>query len=224
MTLVWPIGILTPQTIGRPYMTRSTAGTTAISGEEQVVVSPAARWMIRYLNITANRRGKIIAHDALEVILEGRANPILVPLCEGSRRPFATGFPFPSVPHSDNTPFSDSTEYETPAIAVVANVAAAQGATTMGMTVVDGGDLEPGQHFTIGERLYRIRLITSQDGADYVVTFRPRLREAVADGARIDFERLWCKCRLLNDDGLDMDLDMLKRGTFSPIFVEYMGT
>ncbi|MGE3874089.1 MAG: hypothetical protein AB7F74_14135 [Parvibaculaceae bacterium] len=223
MTLVWPIGVLTPQTIGRPYLARSTTGTTAISGEEQVVVSPAARWMIRYLNITANRRGKIIAHDALEVILEGRANPILVPLCEGSRRPFATGGPF-TVPHSDNTPFSDSTEYVSPSISVIANGAAAQGATSMGMTVVDGSDLEPGQHFTIGERLYRIRLITAQAGSDHVVTFRPRLREAVADAARIDFERLWCKCRLLNDDGLDMDLDMLRRGTFSPTFIEYMGT
>ncbi len=227
---IWPLGILTPQNIARRYLPMSVAGGAAVSGWTQTVVSPSARWAIGYENIICLTNKQIRLRDALEVILEGRATPIIVPLCEGNRRPLVSDNPPSSeVPHSDETYFDDDTGYVGSPIYVDVDTDAALRATTLSLTVTSAGTLQPGQHFSIGERLYRIQRLISSAGdptgspavpMTYVVTIRPGLRELVVAGTPANFTDPVCKCRLASDNEMGFTLEMLKRGTFSVNFIE----
>lgn len=219
MTDLWPIHVLTPRNLARSYTPRTLAGTTALSGFTQAIVSPAAGWRIKYENIAVRTAAQINTWDALEAILEGRATPILVPLCEGRRRPFSDP-EAPPVPHDDETPFDDGTGYDQPSIVAKFTADAALRATEVSLTVIQGGTLTAGHHFSVGERLYRIQRIVTQDGASYTIKIRPGLREAVLDGDEANFERLWCKCRLASDNEMALTLEMMKRGFGTVNFIE----
>ncbi|TPN43204.1 hypothetical protein [Mesorhizobium sp. B1-1-7] len=221
MSIRWPCDVLVARDVSFDLAPRSLAGPASVSGATQVVASDAGIWKATYGSIVVNKRNAVLAHRAIAALLEGRLGSIVVPLCrawqpvpEGA---VAAGL-YEPVPHSDGAFFSDGSGY---AIGAVIDVIAAADAdiraTTLTAVVNYAGDIQPGQHFSVGERLYRIR---SYDPVTGTMTIRPPLRDAVATGDRLDFDDPVCRMRLLNDDGMDLELSLRKFGTPTVQFIE----
>ncbi len=126
---------------------------------------------------------------------------------------------------------------------VVAN--ASQRATTIMINGVDA-ELQPGHHFSIGYRLYRVTEIADQtetpigvvtgtytgdtwDDSDVwvddpiitsTIKFLPPLRAAAVAGATVDFENLKCLCVLKDMSDGDLDLELGRFGSPSFTLIE----
>jgi hypothetical protein len=186
-----------------------------------VVASDAGIWKATFGNLIVKSRQAVILHRALAVLLEGRLGSILIPLCRAyqpSPDEAESAGDYEQVPHDDGAFHSDDSGYViSPIIDVVAAANATVRATTIYVTVNYAGDIQPGQHFSIGERLYRI---CSYDATTGTMTIRPPLREAIVAGDRLEFDDPVCRMRLLNDDGMDLDLALRRFGTPTVQFVE----
>lgn len=191
-----------------------------MNGKSQVVSSDAGIWKATFGNIVVRRRESVITYRALAALLDGRLEPILVPLCRGYQ-PIYPGASelglYDPVPHSDGSLFSDGTGYVGGSIKVTLASSAAVRATSIGVLVAYGGDIQPGQHFSIGERLYRIRTFDPASGA---MTIWPPLREAATIGTELNFDDPVCRMRLASDDALDLQLALRRFGNPTVNFVE----
>jgi len=111
-----------------------------------------------------------------------------------------------------------------------------------------GIEIEPGIHFSIGQRLYRINQVTAETASDslvdivlsddktwadaalwveggtggstYTVKFLPPLRAAASAGAEVDFTNLVCLCVPAELTDGDLSLDLGKFATASITFRE----
>jgi hypothetical protein len=83
-----------------------------------------------------------------------------------------------------------------------------------------GAGPEPGQHVSIGLRLYRIKSIVNVTGNRTTCTFWPPAREDILAGAECEFDKPVCKVRLIDDAGLDLTLDTGRHGFPSITFIE----
>src|SRR5690606_29591421 len=111
------------------------------------------------------------------------------------------------VPHSDDSPFSDGSEYQGGVIDVtLASNIPLRGTTAM-IAIHVAHEIQPGQHFSIDERLYRIRTIEHLGEGAATITFRPPAREAAMIGARLEFDFPVCRMRLASDSEMDLALD-----------------
>jgi len=218
MTVRWPVAVLRPQNVAFDLAPRSLAGPSSVSGKTQVVSSDAGIWKATFGNIVIRRREEVLMHRALAAILEGRAGTILVPLCRAYQ-------PIPAdiagmeeeTPHEDGSFFDDGSGYVGAIVDVSAQAPAPVRAVSMTVTVTRAGDIQPGQHFSIRERLYRIRGFDASTGA---MTFRPPLREAVSVGEALNFDDPVCRMRLATDDAMDLDLSLRRFGTPTVNFIE----
>lgn len=223
MAIMWPIGVLPAQNVSFDIASRSLSAPPAVSGAVQVVSSDAGIWKATFGNVIVHKKNAVLTFRAISTMLEGRLGKIIVPLCRGYQ-PFTDGessgnlFNRP-VPHSDGAYFSDTTGY----------VSGITDASTVGnypvravqMTMnISTPNAQAGQHFSIGDRLYRIRTINYISPTQAVVTFRPPLREAVTNGARIEFDRPICRMRLATDDEMDLTLALRKFGNPTVNFIE----
>ena len=207
MTIAWPRNMLIPTTGGSPvYVPRTVSGPTSVSGFRQSVASDAGGWQVTLGGILIRTRADLLKWNELAVLLEGRLNPVLVPVF--SRKPGPDPF------------FSDETGHDTDApVEATVSGAAALRATTMAVNVAYGGALVPGMDFSIGERLYRVRSIVSVVGSVTTVTIRPGLRVALSGGETAEFNAPVVKCRLA-DDLMPIDLQSFKRASPSVTFIE----
>lgn len=220
MTIRWPVGVLPPQNAAFDIAPRTLAGPSSVSGKTQVVSSDAGIWKATFSNVLVRNRDSVLTHRAISTLLEGRLNPILVPLCRGYQPAPAEADEYElydRVPHSDETPFSDTSLYQGGVISVTAREAAPVRAVSMLVDVDVAGDIQPGQHFSVEERLYRVRGFDPDSGE---LTFRPPLREAVEAGAELNFDDPVCRMRLASDSGLDLELAMRKWGSPTVNFIE----
>lgn len=219
MTIMWPVGVLRPQNVAFNIAPRSLAGPTSVSGKTQVISSDAGIWKATYGSIVVRSRAAVITHRAISTLLEGRMGTILVPLCRAYQpAPAADGL-FDTVPHSDDALFSDGTGYVGNAAKVLTAAMAAR-AVSGAVTISHGGPIEPGQHFSVGERLYRLRSVTYTGANTANITFRPPLREAVAFGDELNFDRPACRMRLASDGEMDLELSLRRFGSPTVNFVE----
>jgi hypothetical protein len=166
------------------------------------VSSDAGIWKARLGNIVVRSRAEVLAFRGIAALLEGRLNPILIPVCR-AYQPVPDGGVYEELPHSDETYFEDDTGHEGSVIDVVAAADAAVRATSMTVTVNVAGEIQSGQHFSCGERLYRVRTFDEDTGA---LTFRPLLREAVTAGDRLNFDNPVGRFRLAGDHEMDLEL------------------
>lgn len=220
MTIRWPNGVLRPQNVSFDIAARSLSGPASVNGKSQVVSSDAGIWKATFGSLLVRDRAAVLTHRAISTLLEGRLNPILVPLCRGYQpipgeaRQYAL---YDHVPHSDETPLSDGSEYQGGVISVYASSGAPMRAVSMAVTVEIAGDIQPGQHFSLDERLYGVR---SFDADTDELSFRPPLREAVEDGARLEFDDPVCRMRLATDDAMDLELALRRFGSPTVNFIE----
>lgn len=206
MTILWPIKTLRARDVSFDIAPRSLAGPPSVSGFTQVVSSDAGIWKATLGGIIIRSREHVLTWRAIDTLLEGRLNPILVPFCR-AYQPVPDGAVeaglYDDVPHSDESYHSDDTGYVSAVIDVVAVEAAAARSVSMAITITRAGDIQPGQHFSVGERAYRIR---SYDESTGTITFRPPLREAVTAGAALEFDNPVCRMRLATDNEMNLEL------------------
>lgn len=221
MTPVWPIDVLTPQGLAVDIAPRSLSGPPSISGAVQVVSSDAGIWRLTLDAIPVLREQQVKAWRGIDNLLEGRLRPIVVPITRAYQPGWGINdaLTYP-VKHSDGAPFNDGSGYVGQTMDVRLAGSVAVRATTLNVTIGYGGEIEPGQHFSIGERLYRVRTIIYTSDATATINFRPPLREAASAGARVEFDDPVVRVKLASDDAMALPLEANMRSFPSISFVE----
>ncbi len=225
--IVWPCAILVPRNIAVDPAYRSVAGPSSVSGFGQVVASDAGLWKATYDGIPVHdQKGLSLVKlwRAISTLAEGRLNPLLICVHDIERHPIPAGVSYDGlggqVPHSDDAFFDDDTGYVSSWIVVSTAAGAALRATTLSLTKTASGDLEPGNRFSIGERLYQIKHVTSQSDGAAVVTIWPPMREAVDAGAVLNFDSPVVRVRLASDAEMDLPLELGRWSFPSVNFIE----
>lgn len=211
--LVWPIDILTPRHIGFEPFPRSLAAPRSISGIGQVVASDAGVWTATYAEVPIHKdkdHDRITLWWAISNMLEGMLNPIIVPMTR-RYQPYQDeieelGVDIP-VPHSDGAFFSDGSGYVSAGNSILLTSSVSARAVSMNVLVEYGGPIQPGQHFSIDNRLYRVRTAVYTTPNTVALTFRPPLRTSAIEGAVLDFDNPVCQMKLADDGAMQLPLE-----------------
>lgn len=199
--VTWPDDTLKPKDVALAIRAFSAGGGRTLRGIEQVVQPDAGRWEISFGNIPIRTNDDVLRWRELEVLIGGRAKTVLVPVHDGKRAPWPGGVPGAAI---TATTFGVIPRRSTSGF----------------LEVTTGAALEEGMHFSIGERLYRIRQLVAQVDDIYSITFFPPAREEVSNGASAEFRRPVCRCRLASDDQMDVVLDVMRYASPSLVFLE----
>lgn len=178
---------------------RTISGGIALSGEEDVIETDGGgRVFAEFANGPLLERADQLAWRALGTQYGSGTVPIIVPFCDRLHQPYGNEH---LVPHSDDSPFSDDSEYSGGGPIATASADAALRATTISLAIDFPQELLGGEWFSIdhpekGWRAYNIATIVSQSDSAATVTFGPPLREAVAAGETVDFNEPRCLMRV----------------------------
>jgi len=209
-TLLWPLGVLPPRELMIDIAPRSLAGPSSVSGVSQVVASDAGIWKATYAGIPVVDDQKVLAWRAINNLLEGRLISILVPIWRWYQPVPAEADElalYDPVPHSDQSPFSDGSMYQGGVIDVTLASSIPLRGVTANISIKSADMIQPGQHFSIEGRLYRVRTVNYTSETTAAITFRPPAREAASVGARLEFDFPVCRMRLASDGEMDLPLD-----------------
>jgi hypothetical protein len=222
--VVWPYDVLTPAAASFDSNPRTLRGSATSRASSQVVVSSAGIWSASYSRIPLKTPQQIKCWRALDILLQGRSTPLLVPVRDrADRLPLpstAGGVPLVTVGHSDGSRFSDGSGYGQDTITAELDAGAALYATTVAIRMITDTMPDAGQHFSIGHRLYRIsRIVAEEDGVSTVKIWPP-LREAVTSGDAVNFSDPVCKMRLASDTEMAADLSVTRNDFGAVAFIE----
>lgn len=199
------------------------SGGMGLDGAEQVLSPLSGRWEWR-VAIPIRNKDQARQLRVLKSRMKGRFNYVRMTLCDQYRitlQQVGGAYPEPGIPHSDDTLFDDDTGYLNSVTSPVQDDASA-GATSITIRASDlAGQMAEGVYFSINEWLYLVESF-EEDGADYVVTFGPPLREDVLAGAEANFSgvSLWS---FVSDTTGDIDMQIGRFGTVALNFVEPVG-
>ena len=230
-TIYWPGEILKPQTISVDIAHRNLRSPTAANGFTQVVSNSAGIWKVSFQDIPVYTKEMIKLWRAIDTLAEGQLYPISIPVWDLPRSPGSTddygtnvaSVVTASTPHSDDTFFSDTSGYESSYTNVYTISSATTGSVTLSLTKsAPTVTLEPGQRFSVNDRLYQIQRIQSQDASTAVIVVRPPLREDVPSGTRCEFDKPRLLVRLTDDNAMFLPLNFNQQ-SFPPLdFIEYL--
>jgi len=210
MTIRWPLDALPPRNMSLDIASRSLSGPSSVSGYAQVSASSAGIWKMTYDQIPVLTENAVVCFRAISAILEGRLGSILVPIYR-RYQPVPDGAEdaglFDPVPHSDDAFFSDGSGYVGRVIDVQLTSAVVKGATSASIAINVAGLIQPGQHFSIGERLYRLKAVSYTSDTTASITFTPPARDAVSAGDNLEFDDPVCRMRLASDSEMDLPLE-----------------
>lgn len=170
-------------------------GGTALSGEQdKISTDGGGRVFAEFAAGSLVDRHVNLAWRAIVTQLEEGVTPMVVPFCDSRHTPYGSVVSGPggSVPHSDQTPFSDDTLYQADAAVASVADAAALRATTLRVNMQLAQPLIGGEWFSIQHpgknwRAYRIGAILEQSDTSALLQFRTPLRGAVTPGMAVDF-------------------------------------
>lgn len=228
-SLVWPRhGLPSRKGQFNPAF-RTISGGAGNLGKGQFVSSDAGWWVATFTEFIVHQQNgeeRVLLWEAISGLLGGRESPIVMPVDVKGRRPLPAGVTDllidaeEDLPHDDGSFFDDDSGYLTSWIEVELAADAALRATTLSLTKGACGTLQSGHRFSIGERLYQIKSVTSQDTTSATVTINFPLREAVLGGTHCEFDFPVCKMRLSSDQEMDLDLNVVRHGFPSINMVE----
>jgi hypothetical protein len=222
MIPTWPSAILpSKDDVAFNIAWRSATTPSSVSGFSQAVSQDIGIWKASLVNIDVRKREKVNLFRTMADLMEGKANPILVPVCHGYQ-PFPANWNSDGVPHDDDAYFDDDSGYDGWAIDIRVISPGAVRATSFDIRIVTAGSLTTGQYFSVDNRLYRIRRISYILPNTATIEFRPSLRAAVFAGRRLNFDNPVCKMRALTDQEMDLELQMKKFGSPTVNFIEDM--
>jgi hypothetical protein len=197
--LTWPYDRLPPQNISVDPTIYSGSGGRTLSGKEQVIVNDAGYWEITLDSIQIRTNDDVLLWRSIESGLKGRAKTILIPAYDRKFAPVPAGLG---------------------SITAILSGDVAVGAVQMNIELIAGGTIEAGQDFSVGERLHRIKEVLSSSGDIYTVKVFPPARDAMSDNDPVEFDRPVCRCRLKDERGMDVTLELLKYATPTVAFCE----
>lgn len=212
--VIWPREALPSASRHFNPAERSIAGPATNEGLGQVSASDAGVWKVLVDKAVVKQKGGtrgILLWDAIAGMLGGRTGTLLFPVHVTGRRPLPDGVTDTDInneaasPHDDDSFFDDDSGYMNTWIEVSVQANAARRATTLILTKTLCGTIEPGMRFSIGERMYQVKRVTTQDSASATVVVNFPLREPVAAGGRCDFAWPVCLMRLMTDAEMDLD-------------------
>jgi hypothetical protein len=197
----WPYATLVPRTPYPRLAGTSMSGGRSLSGKLQTVGVDAPFWLITLGGIPIRNDTHIEAWRVVELALDGRLGTCLVPFYDGKRAPWPNGMGGATIVAS-------------------ADGAMAVGATSGAIDMTTGAAPKPGMFWSAGERGYQLKTVGAPTGTIYPVTFRPPLREAIADNDPLEFAHPVVRCRLRDDDGMCLDLELHQFATKTVEFEE----
>jgi hypothetical protein len=221
MTITWPVNLEARRWNPTPRNFALGGGST-LTGRERRVFSDAGFWVVSVEEIRVRTREEAHAYRAVLARLR-EGEDVLLPIREVYKARGARG--------------------ETSAtVAADADLRA----TTLSVTV-DGIEVTAGAFFTIGERLYQVKEVTSGPDApafinqaatdsawsddvpwadavststNYTITITPPLRAAVTESDVVEFNDLNVRCVLRDVSDGDLSLDLGRFGAPSLTFIE----
>lgn len=200
---------------------RTISGGIALSGEEDIIETDGGgRVFAEFAGGPLLEREDQLAWRAIGTQFSGGATQIIVPFCDPLHQPYGGDH---LAPHSDDSPFSDDSEYSGGGPTATAAADAALRATTLSLSILLGQALLGGEWFSIehptkGWRAYNIATVTDQTDTTATVTFRPPLREAVEAGDHVEFADPRCLMRIDGRPGRALEIG--KYGEAAIRFVE----
>lgn len=234
-TLRWPPLLKTESLVFAPSLQSKSGGITT-TGNEQVVVSSAGRWVASAVFFVGHYIGGTRAQDsvilwrAMLARLQGRSNPVLFgPSDSGNTPASVAGTSYGGqTTFDDGATFDDGTEFDqaqTPAL-VVGNQP--NGSTSVVVDMLAGHSPEPGQYFSVSERMFLINTaelsddqMTGEVSRRWNLTFWPPVREPLIDGTVAEFDDPVCKMRFAADNTAALQMKALYQSSPSADFVEY---
>lgn len=211
----WPRGVLRPNNVQLTLNERNLATSPAVSGYTQVVSSGPPIWSATFGSIDLRTSNQRICWRALAALLEGRRNVIIVPFCRGDQ-PRAVGADTETVPHDDDSPHNDDAPYSQKFNEVYLAASASAGAASLSLDIVVAGTIQPGNYFSINDRLYIIRKTPTPT----TIEIWPPLRTAVSAGDWVEFDNPTCRMRLASDQEMAVDFQRLRFGNATVSFIE----
>lgn len=197
------------------------SGPPSLTGRTQVWAYDAGFWVAEFPLATLDKGEQINAYRALRAKLSGGANAIRVPAFDYGQAPW----PLPGGweanliedgEFSDGTLFTDGTGFFEYAIEVELATAASAGASHIHVTVTTAGTIEEGMLFSPGDRLH---VIKEKLGSTSWLIWPP-LREDVAQGTLLNFDKPVCRMRLMNEADMDLSLGRLWQAQPTAMFIE----
>jgi hypothetical protein len=222
-----------PNSVLFTLQTPSRSGGQSTDGYEQVVQSSAGRWMATLqFHISPQRGGAgagVLYWRWFVGYMQGRANTIAMPVFDRGQTPAQlAGQPIPApVTHDDGSLFSDGSAYRQPRTPAHVAGAYSGGETSMLVNMLGNQSPQPGQYFSVADRLYLIETAAPYLGAVTVgspnyweLGLWPPVREAIADGAWAEFDDPTCLVRLAKDATAALALTPGYRGDVTVDLVE----
>lgn len=207
----WPAD-LAPRGVSFVGRGRTVMGAATLSGQSQVASYDAGSWVARLSTVNAGGTANVKAYRALLAKLEGGAHQVAVPVFDLANAPWpnpggAAGNLVADQPWDDSFYFDDGFGWAEPAIEVTLSAAASARATNISVTKTTIGTVRGGEYFSIADHLH-ILLNEEDDGTWHIW---PPLREDVALGVALNFDRPVCRMRLAEESSGDLALE---RGIF----------
>jgi len=225
----WP-GNLPPSDTMVPILENYAASPgRSIGGQERMIVTDAGYWRYGF-RVDLRTPMQILSWRGILALSEGRVNAIRVPICDGLFDPSAQAGIRSSLiramragsnGYSDGSLHSDGSGF---AMSITLGTVAATrgpGMTSIRVTMAAGLVPQPGHHFSDGDRLYRVKSATLVSGTTYDLGFLPRLRQTIAAGQEVKFDKLHCLMQIADDGFMRTDLRTLRYGEINIEFTEY---
>lgn len=187
-----------------PYIDSiSIDGGTSLSGiNTSIATDGGGKVVVNMTNARLMNRSEVLLWRAVATGMNGGNIPIVVPLCQARYQP-TNGRT--SVPHSDQTTFSDETEYAqwdctvtVAADAVMGDISISLNITSLGKPLI-GGEWFSIDHPNHRHRAYNIWSIDAQTDTTATVRFFPPLREDVTADEGVEFAIPKCMMRLVGE-------------------------
>jgi hypothetical protein len=219
--LVWPASVLCPAGLRANVVPFTRSGGRTLGGLERVTRTDRGFWSITYQGVMLNTVERRRCWTAIRNHMGGKAGQIAIPVCSYDTVPWPDGSirGYVAETFSDGATFSDGSSYGQPVIAVQMAEAAAVGATSVVLRVVDGIDDLAGVRWSHEHALYETGVPISVDGDEWTVPVIPAIRAPIAADADLNFATPTCLVRLADDSAMD---NALTRGMTDPVDVSFV--
>ena len=221
---VWPSLLIPENQQWTPSNGAARDGGRTLAGTRRMASWAAGgAWSAMFENVALSTPDEILTAQALDALLNGGAEPIVVPRRPGDQAPGVVAY----VPFSDDSTFSDGTEFASEGPYGVLDGAVAAYDTEIAFTW-PGEALRGGEDFSLetadGPRLHRIAQFTTIEaisgGFSYVAQIRTPARTSHLSGAEMNFVNPKCTMHMTNAKELSAMLQINRWGFFNAEFVE----
>lgn len=204
-------------------------GITATGQQQRVNATGGGLWTLALDFPRFSTPNQLRAWRVIQFRSQGGVVPVNVAICDLRQAPTPSNWASGSVPHSDDTSFSDGSLYSSAIIGATLAASAALRATAV--TVLFASDSVPlgGEFFSLayGDGSHEIHVILTATATatpnEYDLTIAPPLRAAHDAGETVNFDHPTGTFVLAQQDSMSMATDFGRFGQGTATFVEFVG-